>query len=233
MWDSKYLVSVFPRRHCDHQCHNGNPDEEHMQLLSLNKISQFPLHPGTMGLSPGRWLSSYSPGAIIAAKPLPHTTLTHFSPASLLRLHQPSWDLFTQCSHNLLLSSSLYVYFSLFNSLPFSVHLWYSSSDSEERARDTCFLRLILIWSISGYFQSVTPPYWCEAQLHQNGNLAAVETVCQGAVLIMRDFEVVCCTSHEAGWIPLLGKRSKKRVRLKGRGFIWCNWAFFSSRLWP
>lgn len=79
MWDSKYLVSIFPGRQCDHQCHNGNPDEEHMQLLSLNKISQFPLRSGTMGPLPGRWLSSYFPRAIIKAQPLPPTTLIHFT----------------------------------------------------------------------------------------------------------------------------------------------------------
>lgn len=79
MRDSKYLVSIFPGRQCDHQCHNGNPDEEHMQLLSLNKISQFPLHCGTMGPLPGRWLSSYFPRAIIKAQPLPPTTLIHFT----------------------------------------------------------------------------------------------------------------------------------------------------------
>lgn len=71
MWYSKYLVSVSPRLHCNHQLHNGNADEECMQLLSLTKISQFPLLQGTIGLSPGHWLSSYSPGAILAAKPLP------------------------------------------------------------------------------------------------------------------------------------------------------------------
>lgn len=37
--------------------------------------------------------------------------------------------------------------------------------------------------------------------------LAAVD--CQGAGLIMRDFEGVCSKSHEAGWIPLLWKRAR------------------------
>lgn len=69
-WDSKYLVSIQPRRHCDHRWHNGFPDEERAQLLSLNKISQFPLHTAQW-LSPGCWLSSYSPGAIIAAGATP------------------------------------------------------------------------------------------------------------------------------------------------------------------
>lgn len=43
----------------------------------LIKSHSFPLHGGTMGRSPGRWLSSYSPGAIIAAKPLPPTSISH------------------------------------------------------------------------------------------------------------------------------------------------------------
>lgn len=52
-WDSKYLVSIQPRRHCDHRWHNGFPDEERAQLRSLNKISQFPLLLSTMALA---WL---------------------------------------------------------------------------------------------------------------------------------------------------------------------------------
>ncbi len=168
MWDSKYLVSIFPRRHCDHQCHNGNPDEDHMQLLSLNKISQFPLHPGTMGLSPGSWLSSYSPGAIIAAKPLLLTTLTHFTPLPSSACTSPcpipsclgkgrgfaTSEIFSLSVHipsSFLLLFSLHLHFFLYFPF-FSFHPCYISSHTEERVRDTWFLWLLLIGSISGYF---------------------------------------------------------------------------------
>lgn len=162
MWDSKYLVSIFPRRHCDHQCHNGNPDEEHMQLLSLNKISQFPLHPGTMGLSPGRWLSSYSPGAIIAAKPLPPTTLTQFTPLPSSAFINPrptpslTWVLdfchILRSFHPIftlpLRSSSPSIYLSFIIS-PLSLSnlatLTLTLRGKSERYQ-------ILIWSMSGYF---------------------------------------------------------------------------------
>lgn len=125
MWDSKYLVSIFPGRQCDHQWHNGNPDEEHMQLLSLNKISQFPLHSSTMGPSPGRWLSSYFPRAIIEAKTLPLTTLTHFialcsssfgsphlSPSLAQACHK--WNCILQCSNIHLIMFSFYLSFYIF-----------------------------------------------------------------------------------------------------------------------
>lgn len=137
----KYLVSIFPRHHCDHQCHNGNPDEEHMQLLSLNKISQFPLHPGTMGLSAARWLSSYSPGAIIAAKPLPPTTLIRFtlflSSVFTNHLQFLAWiSLFVTSE---IFSFSIAPLPSLLSlplfSPPFSLHHWDISTPTEERVR--------------------------------------------------------------------------------------------------
>lgn len=163
MWDSKYLVSIFPRRHCDHQCHNGNPDEEHMQLLSLNKISQFPLHPSTMGLSPGRWLSSYTPGAIIAAKTLPLTTLTHFTPLLSSAFTSPhpnslrgsdkrsgfchKWHIFTSS----LLLFTLYRLFSLHSPRRLSTFATFPLTQRKEWETPG-FLWLLLIWSISGYF---------------------------------------------------------------------------------
>lgn len=125
MWDSKYLVSIFPRRHCDQQSHNGNPDEEHMQLLSLNKISQFPLHSSTMGPSPGRWLSSYFLAATIATKPLPLTAITHFTPLLWLSLLSPPFQ---------------------FSSLPPSLQSFFS-----QRGKSKDELTSLMIWSVSGY----------------------------------------------------------------------------------
>lgn len=159
MWDSKYLVSIFPRRHCDYQCHNGNPDEEHMQLLSLNKISQFPLHPSTMGLSAARWLSSYSPRAIIAAKPLPPTTLIHFTllSSSVFTSHRQSlaWTLLFVTSVIFSFSiaslpSLLSLFLSLFTFSLFFAPLGHSHLHTARERPD--FFGLYLIWSINDYF---------------------------------------------------------------------------------
>lgn len=136
-----------------------------------------------MGLSPGRWLSSYSPGAIIAAKPLPLATLTRFTAASLFRFHQPviqtPWAreevVFCCC---FLLSSEIFsVHISSSSLLPFlspsnflSLHLCFISSHTERSVRDTWRLWLLLIWSISGYFSTLTPSYRCERHLYQAGH---------------------------------------------------------------
>lgn len=67
--DSKY--SFCPLRFLpDQSYHNANPDEEHMQLLSLNKISKFQLYPSTMAAALVCWLSSYSVGLLIVFLPL-------------------------------------------------------------------------------------------------------------------------------------------------------------------
>lgn len=213
MWDSKYLVSIFPRRHCDHQCHNRNPDEEHMQLLSLNKISQFPLHRGTMGLSPGRWLSSYSPGAIIAAKPLPLPTLTHFSPLPPSASTGPPSKLPPRVDQGECHQFSLLFFLSsplppppppprpplLFFSAPVLHFLSQASA-----VRDMWLTWPLSVRSMNVYLRVL--PH--EGHRYQDG-LSSLSRVCQGAVLIMRDFEGVCSKSHEVGWIPVQGKRAR------------------------
>lgn len=189
MWDSKYLVSIFPRRHCDHQFHNGNPDEEHMQLLSLNKISQFPLHPGTMGLSPGRWLSSYTWGAIIASKPLPSLHPHSFYPTSLLRLHQPSPDSFPMLwvcylsqmtSFHSAFTSLPPLFVSLFFSPPFLRNRGKSERDLVPLAVTDLIDKRLLLERYPILLMWGTPlsEWHCSCG------------VCQGAVLIMRDFWV-------------------------------------------
>lgn len=71
--ESKY--PSYPQRFLpDQRHHNGNPDEKHMQLLSLNKISKFQLYPGTMATALVCWLSSYSVGLLIVLSPLPCAT---------------------------------------------------------------------------------------------------------------------------------------------------------------
>lgn len=81
--DSKY--PSCPQRFLpDQRHHNGGPDEEHMQLLSLNKISKFQLYPSTMATALVCWLSSYSVGLLIASSPLPCEVLRGFpSPSSI------------------------------------------------------------------------------------------------------------------------------------------------------
>lgn len=150
IWDSKYFASIFPWRHCDHHCHNGNPDEEHMQLLSLNKISPFPLHPSTMGLSAARWLSSYSPGAIIAAKPLPPTSHSLFlSSVFTNHLQSLAWislfvtsEIFLFSVAPLPLCHSLPLFLCTFGTFP--------CTQRNERDRSDSF-RSHLIWSINDH----------------------------------------------------------------------------------
>lgn len=110
-WDSKYLVSIQSRRHCDHRWHNGFPDEERAQLLSLNKISQFPLHPSTMALA---WLliefllsRSYNSSRSHAlSPPSAASSRLHLSSRSKGERFYYSWDLlFTPPRLPLFLSS--------------------------------------------------------------------------------------------------------------------------------
>lgn len=193
MWDSKYLVSIFPRRHCDHQFHNGNPDEEHMQLLSLNKISQFPLHSGTMGLLPGCWLSSYSWGPIIASKPLPSHRPHSFYPTAFLHLHQPLLSSFP-CLGLLFVTSCIIYHISfhsVFTFLPPFLFIPPSfisplATIQGESVRD--HVSLAVIDQINKWlFYTVTP---CEAHLHQSVPGSRRDQVCQRTLLNMIDFWV-------------------------------------------
>lgn len=177
-----------------------------------------------MGLSPGRWLSSYSPGAIIAAKPLP--LATRFTAASHFRFHQPviqtPWAreegfFFKSQVRSFLFTSQLppfslfspHLIFFLYTPLPapplfFPSHLCFISSHTERSVRDTWRLWLLLIWSISGYFSTLTPSYWCERHLYQAGRSSC------GLSRSSADYEGFwgdCWKSHEAGWIPLPWKR--------------------------
>lgn len=195
-WDSKYLVSIQPRRHCDHRWHNGFPDEERAQLLSLNKISQFPLHPSTMALA---WLliefllsRSYNSSRSHALSP-PSAASSRLHPSSRGKGERfyYSWDLlftpphFLFSCHHPPIIGSLCFFFPLLlfrHTLRDSWHLWPLS-----------------IESISGYFSTLSPSYWCGRHLYEPGLAAAAQTGCQGAALIMRDFEEVLLRESQGG----------------------------------
>lgn len=214
-WDSKYLVSIQPRRHCDHRWHNGFPDEERAQLLSLNKISQFPLHPSTMALA---WLliefllsRSYNSSRSHALSP-PSTASS--------RLHPSSWgkgerfyysgDLSSRLCLSVFLSSSPPlppIIVSLCSFPPFfiSPHIaWQLAS---------WHLRTQSIESISGYFSSLSLSYWCGRHLYEPGLTAAAQTGCQGAALIMRDFEEVLLRESQGGSFFCLTLCCSKRAQ--------------------
>lgn len=149
-------------------------------MLSLNKISQFPLHPSTMALAwlliefrlSGSYNSSQShalsPPSAVSSRPHPnlgdkgerfyYSGDLLFTPPTLPVLSLPP-------SHSFILP-----------------HI--------ARQLVSC-IRLLSIKLISGYLSILTPAYWCGRYLYEPGFTAAAETGCQGAVLIMRDFEEV------------------------------------------
>lgn len=80
-----------------------------------------------------------------------------------------NWDL--TCSYLLFLSSPFPFFFFIptFFSPPSSHFLWHS-------VRDTWCLWLLLMWSVRGYLNTLTPSHWCERCLYQANLIAATET---------------------------------------------------------